>query len=274
MKKINKPIVWTFHDMTPFSGGNPYESGIFKDKLELFRPFLNKKIKLFQQHGRIYGHATSDTFKLKAVNQYQTFKDSKTEVIPYPLDPNHFNIIHQDIARTRLNIKSNKPLLLFVAADTNNKRKGIQYLIDSPHIKDFTLLMVGEKSNNLEKSPNIIQLGTLDIPKLNLAYSAADLFITPAIEEAYGQTTIESFYCGTPVVAFPTAGAKQIIQPYKNGIIADTIDNKALYKAINKALSTSFNRKEISIKAKETFNPQKISQQFLSFYNKILQNEK
>lgn len=270
MKKVNKPIVWSFHDMTPFSGGNPYESGIFKNQLHKFERLLKKKQELMNRHGSVFGHATSLGFKQKAVNEYKTFSDNKVKVIPLPLSPELFNRLPKEYARKKLRITSFKPIVLFIAADVNNSRKGLQYLLDIAFFEKYTLLVAGSINTEFIRFPEIVQLGILDNIKLNLAYSAADLFISPSIEEAFGQTTIESLYCGTPVVAFPTSGSKQIINNGLNGFVTNDFTQNDLFLTIDKALNHPFNSDYISSDAKAIYHPQIIAKQLSNFYKTIL----
>lgn len=272
IKKVKKPIVWTFHDMTPFTGGNCYESGIFKNNLNLFDSYLSKKTKLFSEHKNIYGHATTNEFMKLAVNKYKTIKQEKCFSIPHPLNTESYQYIDKKKARILLNIETTKKTLLFVAADANNERKGARFLLNKNIFKEYFVIIVGQKNSAFEKIKNCIQLGYLTQEQLQLAYSAADFFVTPAIEEAFGQTAIEALYCGTPIIAFKTAGAKQIIIENENGVIADDISSSELFNAIQKADNIAFDYKEISRKAKEIYAPNIIADQLLKSYQTILAN--
>lgn len=268
-KKVKKPVIWTFHDMTPFSGGNPYESGIFKNNLIAFNDFLKKKKELLINHGKVYGHATSPTFRNKAVKDYKTFPMKEVFVIPYPLHPDTYGLTSKGDARKKLSIPNQKKVILFVAADVKNDRKGVKFLLTDCIIKKYQLVMVGAKNPELNKYKEIIQLGNLTAEELNTAYSSADLYVTPSIEEAFGQTIIEALYCGIPVVAFKTAGANYIVNK-KNGILAKEITTNSLLEAIEEALTTKFSAHRISFEAKERFNPEVIGEKFLRVYNNIL----
>ncbi|MDR2910493.1 MAG: glycosyltransferase [Bacteroidales bacterium] len=267
-KKVAKPVVWTFHDMTPFSGGNPYESGIFENNLPKFDRHLIKKRECIARHGKIFGHATSFAFKDKA-NEYQTIREENIFVIPYPLNPHLYSYKNRDEAAEKLNIPKDKPVILFVAADVGNYRKGVRFLLNENIRNSYRLIMAGAKSPELEKYCDIIQLGSLNKEQLCLAYSLADLFVTPSIEEAFGQTSIEALYCGTPVVAFPTSGAKQIIRDGENGFIAEKISEDALCDAIKKAQQHVFDREQIASNAKATYNPEKITALLVDMYKKV-----
>lgn len=63
-------------------------------------------------------------------------------------------------------------------------------------------------------------LGRLDNEiSLSVAYSAADVFIIPSIQENLPYTVMESLSCGVPVVAFDIGGIRDMIEHQKNGIL-------------------------------------------------------
>ena len=50
-------------------------------------------------------------------------------------------------------------------------------------------------------------------------YAAADAYVGPSLEDAYGLPILEAMACGLPVIASSKAGASEIIQDGSNGII-------------------------------------------------------
>ena len=55
---------------------------------------------------------------------------------------------------------------------------------------------------------------------LALAYSAANAFIAPSIQDNLPNTVIEALACGTPSVAFDIGGMPDMIEHQKNGYLA------------------------------------------------------
>ena len=71
---------------------------------------------------------------------------------------------------------------------------------------------------------------------LSFAYSAADVFVTPARQEAFGQVVLEAMACGTPVVGFDVGGIPDMVRPDLNGILAPPNDVDALRAGIESLL--------------------------------------
>jgi glycosyltransferase involved in cell wall biosynthesis len=51
------------------------------------------------------------------------------------------------------------------------------------------------------------------------AYSAADLFVIPSLEENLPNTIMESMACGTPVVGFEVGGIPEMVQHQQTGYL-------------------------------------------------------
>ncbi len=55
--------------------------------------------------------------------------------------------------------------------------------------------------------------GTGDDSELRAAYSAADVFVLPSLQENFANVVVEAAMCGTPVVASPMVGVARMISP-------------------------------------------------------------
>jgi glycosyltransferase involved in cell wall biosynthesis len=78
-----------------------------------------------------------------------------------------------------------------------------------------------------------VNLGRINHDRyLSLAYSAADVFVIPSVQESFGQTISESLACGTPVIGFATGGMLDMVRPGKTGRLVPVGDTAALRDAI------------------------------------------
>jgi glycosyltransferase involved in cell wall biosynthesis len=246
LNQLNKPIVWTLHDMWPFTGGCHYSGGCTKYKEKCGQcPMLNSNKdrdltrRIWGKKNKYYKNlnltiVTCSTWLAQCAKDSSLFNDLGIEVIPNSVDINIFKPIKKEIARDILNLPQNRYLLLFGAMSAiSDKRKGFYYLNealgkikkDYPQIKDDIELLVfgasySEDINNLSIKTNF--LGRLnDEQSIALCYSAADIFITPSLEDNLPNTIMESLSCGTPVVGFKIGGIPDMIGHKQNGYLAE-----------------------------------------------------
>ena len=68
-----------------------------------------------------------------------------------------------------------------------------------------------------ERCPDAVFLGMCDHQTLSTIYPSADLFLFPSLTETFGNVTLEALACGTPVLAFDSAAASELVQADRNG---------------------------------------------------------
>src|SRR5213076_3217092 len=109
--------------------------------------------------------------------------------------------------------------------------------VGAPGAENLTLVSVGGGKPELKGGHRHVHAGRIsDDRLLAMAYSAADVFVIPSLQESFGQTVIESLACGTPVVGFASGGIPDMVRPGQTGWLAATGDTAALRDAINTAL--------------------------------------
>jgi glycosyltransferase involved in cell wall biosynthesis len=165
-------------------------------------------------------------------------------VIPNGLDTEVFAPRDRRAAREQLGLPVDGRLALFVAESVKNRRKGFQLLLDALrglNLEDgITLLSIGRSPPELSLGCGHKHLGEIhDDATLAAAYSAADVFVLPSLQDNLPNTALESLACGTPVVAFDTGGIPDIVRPGLTGALAPVGDPAALRKAITSLLGDS-----------------------------------
>lgn len=248
-RKNTKPVVWTLHDMNPFTGGEHYEettlgmdvagnplSRVFNTtEQEIFTKVIKIKEQALQHVKNITVVAPS-SWLATAARVSEIFRKFDTAHIPYGLDAMQFTTYDKTHARTVFNLPLNKKIVLFVADSVTNERKGFRFLLHALQMLqdlDILLCAVGRNSKELEQLENVVQLGYIeDERSLSMCYSAADVFVIPSIMDNLPNTVLESLYCGTPVIGFPVGGLVDMVQSGVNGILAQEISSRALANSI------------------------------------------
>ncbi len=287
-QKNIKPLVWTLHDFNPFSGGLHYSIGTEytsehlldfipnpKSKLDfLLNQNLTIKIKALEKVQNLTVVASSQYLK-KFSEKSLVLGKFPHELISLGLDISNFKPYDSFFCRNLFGLDPSKRTFVFSA--TNSLiYKGLPLLLEvlerlKPRM-EFQLLAVGLLDRELlGRFPEVRFTDMVHDEKLMaMAYSAADLFINPSMQEAFGQTTIEALACGVPVVAFPTGGALEVITP-ENGILCADFSSQSLEKALWQFFETQhdFHTDSIRQKAVEAFDIQHITQKYLDLYEKV-----
>jgi glycosyltransferase involved in cell wall biosynthesis len=132
--------------------------------------------------------------------------------------------------------------VLFVSDSLGNRRKGFGVLIEAlsrlSEIPNLFLLSIGGGSPSVPSSVRHLHLGRVDLDEeLASIYSAADLFVLPSLEEAFGQTALEAHACGTPAIGFNAGGVADAIRDGVTGLLVRSGDATALANGIAELLA-------------------------------------
>jgi glycosyltransferase involved in cell wall biosynthesis len=141
---------------------------------------------------------------------------------------------------------------------TSNPRKGFRELqsalsrFSSSAIRP-TVCVFGGVADAAQFALPVISLGRLDQEELADAYSAADVLVTPSLQENLANVMLEGLSCGTPVVAFDIGGMPDAISHKQNGYLAVAGDAADLAKGIEWVLGASSDlRSSLSTSARQT----------------------
>ena len=285
-----KKIVWTMHDMWPFTGichhagaCNHFETGCG------WCPFLQMPMKkdlsyttfLCKQaaysFGLIHFVACSNWLKKQALkSQLTTYH--KVSAIANPLNTDLYKPKDKAELRKIMNLPTDKKIVLFAAAKVSDKRKGIDYLIKASKIlsknkTNILFLIVGGNSEEIMSQLALpaINVGYVTSSNMPDIYNAVDLFVTPSLQENLPNTIMESMACGTPCVGFNVGGIPEMIDHKQNGFVAKYKDSQdlangliwVLQKASIKVLSDNARNKAV-----ENYSETIIAKKYMDIYNK------
>ena len=299
LPKFQKPLVWTLHDMWPFTGGWVYtqECQNYKNSCgncpqlhsdlskDLSHWVLQRKLKAWENLNLTI--VATSSWMADCAKSSTIFKNTRVETIPLGLDTDKYRPVDQSIARNLLNLPQDRQLILFGALNpTSDPRKGFHLLkpalqqIANNGWKDRIELVVfgaSKSEQEIDLGFKTHYLGYLhDDISLALAYSSADVTIVPSIQEAFGQTASESLSCGTPVVAFGNTGLKDIVDHHQNGYLVTTFEIDDLAKGIIWVLEDKERHQKLKYHAREKslreFANKTQASRYLSLYTDILEN--
>ena len=292
--KINKQIVWTLHDMWPFSGSEHYTN----DPNAYFYSHSNsaplndvsyktwiKKINLWKD--KKFTIVAPSRWLASLAKKSTLFGNSAMYVIPHPIDIQCWQPQSQLNAIIEFNFKTNKKKILFIAQDPfNDFNKGWDLLqsallsLQHDHNVDFELVIVGnEGAIDIEFPFTVNLLGHIkNDQKLALLYSTVDLLVVPSRSEAFSQVTLEAQACGLPAIGFDIGGIPDIIIHQQTGWISKAYDTIDFALGIKWIMEDDHRRSMLSENAKNNvvkkFSPDVIAQQYFNLYNDIFSEEK
>ena len=297
--RINKPIVWTMHDMWAICGGEHYvpddspssrfRTGYLADNRPAYEsgPDLNRNTwnaKLSTWKDKHFSIVGCSTWLARCAKDSPLFKQSQIYAINFPLNINNVWKPHPKTAsREIFNLPKHKKLILAGAVGgVNNFYKGGDLLKESlTHLSDMAksdceLILFGQDvDKEFQDWPlQVHNVGTIsDQHLLVQLYSCADVVVMPSRKEAFGQVASEAQACGVPVAAFQIGGPLDIVEHQKTGWLAPPFETKDLARGIEWIL-TNPSRQEMSKASRERavklFSEEAIGQQYVDIYKQTL----
>ena len=291
--KINKPIVWSLHDMWAFTGGEHIDEDQqhYLDRCGNSKVLNSKKDKDLSRKGwerkqQVYAQIEDMTivglsgWMHQAAKSSSLLKNKDHIQLPNPIDTATFGPFDKAEARRLFNLPIDKKLILFGAIDaTSDPNKGFNYIFESlkdSSLESTELVIFGssQPKTPLGFTQPVHYLGHLhDDVSLRVLYSAADVMVVPSLQENLSNAIMESLACGTPVVAFDIGGNSDMIEHQKNGYLAQPFNTDDLADGIEWLLNAA-NYQQLCDNARNKvlthFDSQIVAKQYIALYKEIL----
>jgi glycosyltransferase involved in cell wall biosynthesis len=250
------PIVWTLHDMNPFTGGCHFDGGCGKYHEQCGAcPQIGSSerddfsARVWQRKNAAFAMRSANSMHIVAPSRWLAAEARESAllgrfprtVIPYGVDTERFQPRDRRFARQLFGIPPEARVVLFVADWAGEKRKGLDLLIEAirgiENLPELCVFTIGREMARQEIGKRSIAVEYIrDELTMSLAYSAADLFVVPSLQDNLPNTALEALACGIPTVAFGVGGLTDIILEDQTGAIVAPGDVRALRVAITKIL--------------------------------------
>ena len=243
-KKLeNKRIIWTMHDMNPFTGGYHYRTDFpLYDLRDMVADHeLQKQNFLTSKPDVIVGPSK---WLMNEAKNSVSFANKKIVNIPYNINFDIFKPGDKSALRKKYNLPINKKIVIFVAENPADNRKGLSYLLKAIELinnPDVFYLVIGKKgrAGNLK---NIKEVGFVkEEAVIAELYALSDIFVIPSLEDNLPNTVIEALSCGCVSIGFNIGGIPDMIKDNRNGFIANVISAESLAQSLQKATNLSLN---------------------------------
>ena len=247
-----KRVVWTLHDLWPATAichypGDcvKYRTGCSACPMLNPNPLVDLAAKVARRKGKIDWRRVTfvgcSEWIARTASESVWLREARFVSIPNPIDTTLFRPIDRREARQRLGLPEEKRLILFAAAKLSDTRKGAMFLLEACRLLaaemegEMEIILMGSDATELSAlSPVPVRaLGYISgAEKLAEAYSCADLFVIPSLEDNLPNTIMEAMTCGTPCVGFRTGGIPEMIDHEVNGYVAASRDSADLARGI------------------------------------------
>lgn len=262
LARFRQPVVWTLHDMWPFTGGCSYAEGCERYRDQCGRCPLLKSESERDLSRRIWRRKRSAWRNLDltvvAPSRWMKSCAERSSIlgnypvvcVPNGIDIERFRPEAQAEARRVLGLPAEAHIVLFGAtAADSDPRKGFDLLTAAlAHLprtiagRPVVAVVFGNQDPFAVAGLDIplMSLGAIkDDERLRMVYSATDVFAAPSREDNLPNTVIESLACGTPVVAFNIGGMPDMIDPLRAGTLVKPFDPTAYAAALRAELEGS-----------------------------------
>lgn len=291
--KLKKPIVWTLHDMWPFTGGCHYAGSCMEYNEHCgYCPFLRKPAKkdlsnrIFLRKKKIYSNtgltAVACSKWLRSLSSESSlFQNLNVASIPNAIDTCQFRPLDKTLCREALKLPTDKKLVLFGAANLLDVRKGFRYLIEALNIikenfptlsSKIELVVFGKLKDDICKQIpfEIHNMKFItDTEKLVMIYNSADAFLLPSLQDNLPNTVMESMACQTPVVGFRIGGVPEMVVHEKTGFLAEARNSLSLATGLYQTLFLN-DATQMGLAARdrvvELYSEKVVAQQYLNIY--------
>jgi glycosyltransferase involved in cell wall biosynthesis len=286
-----KPIVWTLHDMAPFTGVCHHSHGCngfqgdCSDCPQVRNGFkkavgVNLTKKIFEQIEKNLILVAPTLWMASQARASSTFKNQRIEVIENPIRPAFFETASiptsAKVTDTSFHEAGGALRLTAVASDLTNPAKGIADLVDivkkirsiNPRVH---LQLVGGLGNSFHNPTlGISWLGKADVSEMVQIARKTDLLISASTAESAGLIVREFGAQGVPTLALRSGGISDLIQDGHSGFLASDLSDLEL-KLLN-ILTGNLTIAGLKIEAKKAASANKpglVSETYLDVYRSL-----
>ena len=291
-----KRVVWTLHDLWPATAichypGDcvKYRTGCSACPMMSENPLVDLAKRVARRKGKIDWRRVTfvgcSEWIARTAKESVWLREARFVSIPNPIDTTLLRPIDRREARQRLGLPEEKRLILFAAAKLSDTRKGAAFLLEACRLLAaemegaLEIILMGSDATELSAlSPVPVRaLGYISgAEKLAEAYSCADLFVIPSLEDNLPNTIMEAMTCGTPCVGFRTGGIPEMIDHEVNGYVATSRDSADLARGIAwvlghpepAKLSAACREKVMSV-----YQESVVAKKYIALYQKLIQEK-
>ncbi len=255
LNKITQAPVFLYcMDMAPMTGGCHYAwdcKGYAEDCNEC-PAFLDREYCTQAKDNLSYNQAfiekaniipvAGSEWQFRQLEQSTLFRNRKKYKALLSISETQYFQADKRSVRQELGLPMGKKILFFGAVSAIESRKGAKELVEALQLLEKSLaspssVHLAIAGNNIAEIADRLpfsytKLGYLDHMTMPKAYQAADIFVSPSIEDSGPMMVNQSIMCGTPVVAFDLGVALDLVRTNETGYRAKLKDTRDFSRGI------------------------------------------
>ncbi len=158
------------------------------------------------------------------------FRRSDVSVIPNGVDTAQFSLVarllRRAAARQRWTFQENDFVLLLIGNDL--RIKGLPTILQAmavlPGLPIHLVVGTGEAPDSFREMAQrlgVVNQCHFELPREEVLdfYAAADLYVSPSLEDSFGLPVAEAMACGLPVITSPLAGVSELVHDGVDGFV-------------------------------------------------------
>jgi glycosyltransferase involved in cell wall biosynthesis len=293
-----KPVVVTLHDQWYFTGICHYSSDCEKyrtqcqhcpmlkgQRMDLAQRVFDRKRAMYE--GRNLTFVGCSRWMADMARQSRLTQGHTVTNTPNAIDADVFKPMDKAAARQRHHLPADKKLILFGAQRITDERKGFRFLTEAcEHIamhhptlpQQLGVVVLGGDAQSVKEALPlpVYTVNYLSNEKeIAELYNAADLFVTPSLQDNLPNTIVEAMSCGVPCVGFNVGGIPEMITHKQDGYVADYCDSIDFAQGISWCLNESRHPslcKAARDNALATYSESVATYNYLQVYRSLLNN--
>lgn len=242
LKTCGKTIRWTLHDCWAFTGHCAHFAYVGCDQWKTrctHCPQLREYPKCvgISATGRNFDRKRAaftgvPGLTLQTPSHWMAGRIGQSFLKDYPLEV-VYNTIDTDIFKpTPSDFRAahglQDKIIVLGVAGIWTERKGLHTFYELADRLDdrYKVVLVGLTDAQIAALPaGILGLPLTKTPQeLAAAYTAADVYVNPSVEESFGLTAVEAHACGTPAVVYKDTACEEIAAQYGGRAVAQNVD--------------------------------------------------
>lgn len=295
LRQAGKPIVWTMHDMWPFTSVchhaddcTGYRDGSHckdcKLNASLAGRTYRRKAEVLGMEGAPLHFVACSEWLAGLAAEAPLLSGHHITAIPNPIDTAYFRPTDSTTEPTLLSKVHERPRILFVAYKAHDPNKGLNYLLKATRDMDVDVVIVGKHPRHTTEATNktshdasrkgrLYYMGLIaEREKIRELYQTCDILAMPTLKDNLPNTIVEAMACGLPCVGFRIGGLPEMIDHLCNGYLADYRSTEDLRRGIETLLTGNRHAYQAAarLKAVQTYSEAAVAARYHALYEEAL----